>query len=115
MVEIQASERRWSTRRTFIMAVTLYYQDLPINQCKTRDIGPEGVFVEVDGTPFDLHDMVYVSLPAAVIGERHRRRIPAIVTHKRDKGLGLMFCSFDQRLFDSLETLIHSLPSSHAA
>jgi hypothetical protein len=115
MIAMHTVDRRWNARRTFITAVTLYYRDFPAAQCKTRDIGAEGVFVEIEPAPFDLRDMLEVSLPGSVVGAHPMRRIPAMVAHKRATGLGLMFCSFEQRLFERLAALVVSLPSSHAA
>ena len=111
----QVPEQRWCTRKAFIMAVTLHHQGRQLTNCKTRDVGVEGVFVETDTTGVEIHAMLDISLPASVIGDGHSRRIPAMVVHKRGNGLGLMLCSFDQRLFLSLSRLVDSLPSSHAA
>lgn len=111
----QISERRWCVRKAFIMAVTLHHQGRQLNNCKTRDIGVEGVFIETDAAGVDVHAVVEVALPTSVIGAGQCRRIPATVVHKRGNGLGLMFCSFDQRLYECLCGLIESLPTSHAA
>lgn len=111
----QVSERRWCVRKAFIMAVTLHHQGRPLSHCKTRDIGVEGVFIEADTTGLDVHTMIEVSLPVSVIGTGQCRRVPAMVVHKRGNGVGLMFCSFDQRLYERLRGVIESLPASHAA
>ncbi len=108
-------ERRWCVRKSFIMAVTLHHEGRQLGNCKTRDISPEGLFVETDTTEVDLHAVLDVSLPTSVIGAGHSRRIPVAVVHKRANGLGLMFCSFDQRLHNRLNALLESLPSTHAA
>ena len=108
-------ERRWGVRKPIIMAVTVHYQDRQLNNCKSRDIGAEGIFVETDPTEVELQAMLDVLLPSSVIGNGHMRRIPAVVVHKRVNGLGLMFCSFDQRLHDRLSGLLESLPTTHAA
>ena len=111
----QTLERRWCVRKAFIMAVTLHHQGGSLTNCKTRDIGVEGVFIETDTAEVDIHAVVEVSLPISVIGAGQCRRIPATVVHKRPNGLGVMFCSFDQRLYECLCGLIESLPASHAA
>jgi hypothetical protein len=115
MEDMQVAERRWCVRKAIIMAVTLHHQGRQLSNCKTRDIGVEGIFIETDTAAMDVHDVLEVSLPTSVIGAGQCRRIPAMAVHKRGNGVGLMFCSFDQRLYECLCGLIESLPASHAA
>ncbi|NIR31932.1 MAG: PilZ domain-containing protein [Gammaproteobacteria bacterium] len=59
----------------------------------TRDVSPEGAFVETGPVDFRAHEMVTVSFHLESAGIS-RHDVPALVVHCSDEGLGLMYAAF---------------------
>lgn len=103
-------EHRWGSRKAIVMPVTIYRDGLPAARGRTRNIGCEGLFIEADGVSFPEHSVVELELPRAVIRFRTKRRIPGLVIHHNEQGVGVMFCSFDRHLFKELDELLAPSP-----
>lgn len=108
------TEQRWSERKPLVLEVAIYHHGLLALTCRTRNIGLEGLFVELAGQRFAAHTAVEVGLPWNRAG-REWQRIPALVVHNVPDGMGLMFCSFDHRLFQAIEHLVYTLPTDNTA
>lgn len=106
-------EHRWSSRKPVVMEVTVYHKGLAVGQCKTRNVGREGVFLETNSLALPLHTVLDVALPQDVVGKHHKQRIPGLVIHNHDGGLGIMFCSFDHNLFVAMDRLLAAVPSRY--
>lgn len=104
----EATERRWSARRSIALDVVIYEKGLPVAASVSRNVGLEGMYVETTwhlfctGTPLEAEFIV-----ADGRGGR-RYRLPVIVTHVSRHGFGLMFNIFDQNLFRALEAIVYS-------
>jgi len=104
----EATERRWSARRSIALDVVIFDKGLPVATSVSRNVGLEGMCVETTwhlfctGTPLEAEFII-----ADARGGR-RYRLPVIVTHVSRRGFGLMFNIFDQNLFRALEPIVHS-------
>lgn len=102
-------EQRWGPRRAAAVVVTVYHQGQTMGQYSTRNIGREGMFVETNGVTFPVQTMIEVSFKDPVLVHRVRQRVPSLVVHRATDGVGLMFCSFDHRLFEALDRFVQAV------
>jgi len=74
---------------------------------RIRDVGLEGIYVEVPPKGFRENDWLELdmSVPGAAGGPY---RLRAVVTHRDEHGIGLMFADKDARLFRSIAELLRS-------
>ena len=100
-------ERRWTERTSINVPVDLSYSGVQTEDCRTRDIGLGGVFVELPGeanlaaeTPVELT----FKLGAAPHLTKHR--INARVVRVAEDGVGMMFRDFDAIAFRSLQEVL---------
>ena len=102
-------EHRWGSRKPVVVPVTVYHEGRPVGRARTRNIGREGMFDEADAVRFPVHTVLELELPRALMGDRNSRRIPGLVIHNHQDGVGLMFCSFDHHLFKGIDELLDSM------
>lgn len=107
-------EHRWGGRKPMVVPVTVYHQGAPVGRGRTRNIGREGIFIEADALRFPVHTVLELELPQALTGRRGRQRIPGLVIHNHNDGVGVMFCSFDHHLFKGIDELLDRLSSAPA-
>jgi hypothetical protein len=104
-------EHRWSVRKPVIVDVALRRQGSAPKRYRSRNLSMEGVFVEsgTDSWPEDT----FLELELPLYGQRKqtRHRVPVVVVHRTDEGMGLMFCVFDQVLFKTVEYLLYESAS----
>lgn len=100
-------ERRWTERTPINVTVDLVCAGMQAGECRTRDIGLGGVFVEVPGatylaaeTPVEL----IFKLGAGEVLTKHR--INARVVRVAADGVGMMFRDFDASAFRSLQEVL---------
>jgi hypothetical protein len=103
-------ERRWSDRSHVRLEAVVVAQGLPVERCWTRDIGLEGAFLDMQLPQFGKGVRVEVEFLVPRNGEVRRRRLPAVVMHRSEQGLGVMFLVFDQEAFRSIEELVYHAP-----
>lgn len=109
-------EHRWSLRKPVDIEITLRRQGVPARRYRTRNISLEGVFVE--SGPESWPEDTFLELELPLYGYRgiqqreERHRIPVVVVHRAEDGMGLMFCVFDQPLFRTVEHLLYGTASS---
>ena len=101
------TERRWTERTPMNIPVDLSYAGTHAGECRTRDIGLGGVFVEAPGT-LDLAPETPVELIFKLgAGDRlTKHRINARVVRVTDGGIGMMFRDFDATAFRSLQEVL---------
>lgn len=94
-----AEDRRWSPRREMKLEVLVFHRGTALALGHTRDVGLEGMYLEASCPEISRHSLVEVefTLPDDADGNRHR--IPALVVRISKDGFGLMFISFDRRVF----------------
>lgn len=99
-------EHRWSMRRALGGEARIYREGEQAFESEIGDIGLEGIFIRAADVRLQKNTMVEVefALPAE---PATRYRLPALVTHKRDEGIGLMFHTFDPRAFRAIQTFLY--------
>ena len=79
----------------------MYYQDIPVALGSTRDITREGMFVNLRDPGFPKGTALDVEIISGNNGLKHRR-LPSVVVHGCPDGLGLMFTSLDEEVYEEL-------------
>ena len=110
-------EHRWSLRKPVDIEVSLRRQGMPAKRYRTRNISLEGVFVESGADTWPEDTFLELELPlydryASGSRTEQRHRIPVVVVHRAEGGMGLMFCVFDQPLFRIVEHLLYGTASA---
>jgi hypothetical protein len=104
-------EQRWSVRKATSMPVMIYVHGSPMAACRARNVGLEGIYLEVSSPMFSPESILEVefTLPD---GEEHRLyRLPGVVKHVTDGGVGVMFLSFHAKVFRILHTVLYECRS----
>lgn len=104
-----ATDRRWSARKSIALDVVLYEKGLPVAAAVSRNVGLEGMYVETLWHLFRKGTVLEAEFIIAGIRAGRRYRLPVVVMHVSKRGLGLMFSIFDRDLFRTLETMLHGL------
>ena len=100
-------ERRWTERTSINVPVDLSYGGVLTEECRTRDIGLGGVFVELSSNA-DLTEETSVELTFKLGASPNltKHRINARVVRVADDGVGMMFRDFDAIAFRSLQEVL---------
>lgn len=80
-------EHRCSIRKPVAMRVLIYKHGLPVQGGQVRDLGMGGMFIETEGDKWSRNEFLEVEFGAGGC----LLRLPALVVHRRDHGIGLMF------------------------
>lgn len=102
-------EHRWSMRRALGGEARIYREGEQALESQIGDISLEGMFIRTGDVRLQKNTLVEVEF--ALPQEPARRyRLPALVTHKRDEGIGVMFHTFDPRAFRAIQTFLYENP-----
>jgi len=100
-------DRRWSARRRHRLPLVVFRSFVPVARAETRDVGLEGLFLELDDHALEAGTVVDLEIPL-VAGDAHSRaRVQALVTRTGAGGVGVMFLTFERRLFSVFERLLY--------
>lgn len=102
-------EHRWSARKPVDARASVYQRGAQVTCGSIGDIGLEGLFVRTGPVRLRRNSLVEVEFTIPT-GGGERFRIPALVTHKSEEGIGLMFHTFDQRAFRAIQALVYERP-----
>jgi hypothetical protein len=84
-------EHRWNIRHPAVIDVLLHHKEISEIQCKTRNIGRDGLFVETENMTYQPNTLLQVEFESNQDGIKQIHVLPAIVMHSSPDGLGLMF------------------------
>ncbi len=107
-------EHRYSIRKKLAIRVLFYKHGVPVQSGQSLDLCLGGIFVET--RPFQWHKNECLDIE--LVSRRGvKLRLPALVVHQREKGIGLMFdaISKEQRkqlrdiLFNAAQTALFAL------
>ncbi len=99
-------EQRWSPRTRADLDVDLSFRGEIVSDCKVKNIGMGGLFVEVE-KEFPRDTVVELKFKIKAAGKDTKHRLRATVARSSDNGLGMMFCDFDAGTFRSLQEVLH--------
>jgi hypothetical protein len=100
-------ERRGNPRMPLQLSVSLYFNSLMLLDCRTRDISPEGAYVDTGGEILPHSADIDMNLRIDVDGRTLQHRLPAQVTRIDETGVGLSFRHDDYRSFSDLVALLN--------
>ncbi|WP_455222778.1 hypothetical protein [Kaarinaea lacus] len=101
-------EHRWSIRLPSSIKVLLYINGSPVCACATQNIGKEGMYINSKPEMHRINTLYEVAFQAPGFGRRRWFRMPAIVAHISETGLGLYIERFDQEAFAAWQWLLQS-------
>lgn len=81
-------EHRCSIRKSIAIRVLFYKHGLPVQSGLSRDLGLGGVFVETGAFQWQRNECLDVEF---ISNRGAKLRLPALVIHQREQGVGLMF------------------------
>lgn len=101
-------ERRWDRRREAKADVILYPQRGPIAVCRSLNVSAEGIFLAVDASALGLATSSIVELGFTLRDARLsvRHRVKGLVTHHDERGVGIMFATFEPAVGAALQTIV---------
>jgi len=99
-------EQRWSQRRTVSLDVDVFNGENLVANCRTRDVGLGGVFLEVADATLDTDDEVDLFFTLGGKKQVFRYKLKAKVVRMMSEGVGLMFKDFDTNSFRSLQEIM---------
>ena len=100
-------EHRYSIRKALVLDIELNHLRLGSIQCKTRDVGMGGMFVEMGSSWLPANAIVKVALKLLDANNVMRRfLIEALVVHNQNGGVGLMFNDVDAAFHQTLHDLL---------
>jgi c-di-GMP-binding flagellar brake protein YcgR len=100
-------ERRWTERTSINVPVDLSYAGEQASNCRTRDIGLGGVFVELpDQVNISSDTSVELTFKLGTPPDLTKHRINARVVRVAGDGVGMMFRDFDAIAFRSLQEVL---------
>ncbi|NOX75963.1 MAG: hypothetical protein GXP17_04985 [Gammaproteobacteria bacterium] len=104
---VPCSEQRWSPRKPARLEVALYQMDKKIVDSTVGNLTGEGMFIKTAYSPA-IHSLFTLefSLPADDQSTAQRFRIPCLVCHSNNHGIGLMFVRFQPALSHALRHLL---------
>ena len=82
-------EHRYSTRIPANFNVLIYRNGIPMINCRMRNIGLEGIYIDAGTATYPRHSMLDVEIEVAT---GKRLRIRGFVIHSTPSGTGLMIC-----------------------
>jgi PilZ domain len=100
-------ERRWTERTSINVPVDLSYAGVQTEECRTRDIGLGGVFVELPKeVNLAAETSVELTFKLGAAPQLTKHRINARVVRVTEDGVGMMFRDFDAIAFRSLQEVL---------
>jgi len=100
-------EHRWSKRQAVALRVRIHQAGLPAVAAVARNIGLEGLFVEYPPGANQGGKLLNLEIS---LGDGQRRRcyfVPGLIRHVSEQGVGVMFNTFNPRLFQALDDMLH--------
>ena len=99
-------ERRGSVRVESSLEVALFYNSLVLLSCRTRDISPDGVFVDTGGQSLPQNAKIDVRFDVNMDGLNQQHQLQAEVMHIEDQGVGLKFEHADHSSLVSVVNMV---------
>lgn len=99
-------ERRYGPRKPVSLDVEIYRGQCKLGRFKSRDIGFEGMFVATKHLGLDVGELVTVRLSLKLkLSDIDGYTLRAVIIHRSNGGVGLMFADDDPIFFRVLDAL----------
>lgn len=97
-------ERRYGPREPVSLDVEIYRGQCKLGQFKSRDIGFEGMFVATKRLGLSVGELVTIRL-SLELSDIEGYLLGAVIAHRSNGGVGLMFTDDDPIFFRVLDAL----------
>jgi hypothetical protein len=108
-------EQRWSIRRPVMFEVLVSLKCHPVVRGRSRNISLEGLFIETGMVILPVGSCIDVEFALMTGAQWEQVRLPAVVVHRAGKGCGIVFHSFNTKVFRSIERVLYTDNSSGVA
>ena len=92
---------RWSPRKNIKLNLSLYQAGKKIADASTSNLSYEGVFIKTALSP-PLYSFLTVEFSLDGAENNQSLRVPCLVRHHNNSGIGLMFVNFQLEMFNRL-------------
>lgn len=102
-------EHRYSERIDLPLPVEVNYKDHPPMDAQVQNLSREGMFIQSHSQALTPGSLVYLTfhLPSSAATAF---RIPAMVVHRQQTGIGVMFQTIPDQLEEALDILLTAAP-----
>lgn len=108
-------EHRWSERAPATIRVLVYQDGVPIALGCTRNLSPQGAFVDLRGLDFQPTKSITVEFLTGPRVSGEQLRLAAMVVHVGTLGVGVMFLNLDAEIAGIVRSLMEQAMSATAA
>lgn len=103
-------EHRWSDRCQVDYPVKIYRNGQYLTNSAIADISLEGIFIGVHGQRMNPNTYIEVEFNLASKDESIPYRLPALIRHSSEKGIGAMFLHFSTGTFRHFHRILYKEP-----
>jgi len=104
--EAAAMEHRHAKREPIDVETLVYRQGLPVAWGRALNIGAGGAFIQFRNTMTMNSRYLEVEFTATIAGRNRKYRAQAVVIHRSQTGIGIMFDVHDRSVFQGIRTLV---------
>ncbi len=99
-------EHRRSIRHEFELTVGIYHRGTWVGTCQTKDISTGGMFLRTKPESLKRNSLIEVTFDRPGSNGAKRYRLPSLVVHGTNGGVGVMFRSQNTEAHAALRQLI---------
>lgn len=108
--QVSKYEHRWSDRCQVDYPVKVYRNGQHLTNSAIADISLEGIFIGVHGNRMNPNTYIEVEFDLANEDECIPYRLPALIRHSSEKGIGAMFLHFSTGTFRHFHRILYNEP-----
>jgi hypothetical protein len=97
----KSMKSRWSPRKNISLNLSLYQSGEKITDASTSNLSYEGVFIKTTLSP-PLYTFLTVEFSLEGDESNQTLKVPCLVRHRSNSGIGLMFVNFQLDMFNRL-------------
>jgi hypothetical protein len=97
----KSMKSRWSPRKNINLNLSLYQSGEKITDASTSNLSYEGVFIKTTLSP-PLYSFLTVEFSLEGDENNQTLKVPCLVRHRSNSGIGLMFVNFQLDMFNRL-------------
>ena len=101
-------EHRYSARKTMRLPVEIFHHKRSIGFFKTRDISPQGAFIDAGQIYLFCNDFVHINFMIRDVFTTQEYKLKALVRHLSKHGIGVMFTDDLPEFFRVLQGLLRT-------
>jgi len=99
-------EHRRSVRHEIELTVGIYHRGTWVGSCQTRDISSGGMFLQTQPESLKRNSLIEITFDRPGDTSTRRYRLPSMVVHGTNGGIGVMFRSQNTEAHAALRQII---------